>query len=232
MPKNAEYVLDSEIADIMESLTDSFPEVFEGFRVDMIHTIKSLKKSAKQVIKIARFGYPREVFAGGKPYIVEVFLPWWGDMSQKQKNLAVFHVMCAIPAGGFDEMSSNYGKMRQYDYRMFKEEFAVTGGVPDWWENDAARDPMDVAKENEEEDEVVRVPMTKEDIEGAVEEEVVEDEIEDEEEDVVKEEVDKEEGDEEEADDADEEDEEDEEDDEIEGELDLENDEWQEFEDQ
>ena len=168
MAKFEDYVLDSELADIMESLADAFPEVFEGFRPDMVKTLKTMKKSAKQVIKIHRIGYPKEVFCGQCAYIVEAFLPWWGDMNQKQKNLAVFHVMCAVKEGGFDEQSSGYGKLRQYDYRMYKEEFAVTGGIPDWWDNPAARDPMDVAKENEEEEDdgIVRVPMTKEDVEG------------------------------------------------------------------
>jgi hypothetical protein len=55
--------------------------------------------------------------------------------------------MCAIPNGGFDEQSKMYGKIRQPDFKMFMQEFAASGGVPNWEENPAAKDPMEQTAE-------------------------------------------------------------------------------------
>jgi hypothetical protein len=78
-----------------------------------------------------------------KVYIIEVADETWSEMGEKKKRLSVFHTMCAIPEGAFDAQSENYAKIRRPDYEMYAEEFAVTGGVPNWLDNDDARDPID-----------------------------------------------------------------------------------------
>lgn len=164
MSKFTNYQIDSEVKDIMEALCEAFPVVFEHFDPAKVGTIKTEKKNLRRPVKLVKVGYPREVFCD-VPFIVEVYMTWWKDMTDKQKNLALFHVMCSVRSGAFDESSNDYGKTRSYDYEMYKEEFAVTGGVPNWMENDAARDPIEVARErdaesDESEDGVRRMPIT------------------------------------------------------------------------
>ena len=97
-------------------------------------------------------------------YFVEVMDDTWRDLSQKQKNLAVFHIMCSIPQGGFDPESKKYAGKRKPDYEIYAEEYAVSGGVPNWLENDVeSRDPVDVAN-GMMDDDIERVPVTKEDV--------------------------------------------------------------------
>jgi hypothetical protein len=78
-----------------------------------------------------------------KVYIAESTDGVWKKLDQKRKNLSVFRIMCAIPQGGFDEQSKAYGKIKKPDIQMFTMEFAASGGVPNWEENPAAKDPMD-----------------------------------------------------------------------------------------
>jgi len=144
MPKFTDYYSDPEVRSIMEKFIAKFPGLFEGFNCDLINVVFTKKKKARKPIRLISVRYPQDVYIS-KPYIVEVFVIWWERMNQKQKNLAVFHVMCAVPEGGFDEQSSHYaGKVRP-DVEMYLREFAASGGVPNWLENDAAADPMDAS---------------------------------------------------------------------------------------
>ena len=95
-------------------------------------------------------------------------------MDSKRRNLAVFHIMCAFPEGAFDEESANYGKLKQPDIKMFMTEYAACGGVPNWMENPAAKDPMerdadDIANdapvaEKEPGKDIKRTPLTADDV--------------------------------------------------------------------
>jgi len=178
MAKNSDWGSGKEIQDIMERFVDRFPEMFEGFDVGHMHFIVTQKKKSREPIKLLTVGHPQEVFVG-KPYIVEAFELWWKEMNLKQKNLAVFHVMCAVPQGGFDEQSQYYGKRLQPDIKMYMREFAASGGIPNWMENPAAMDPMertaeDVANDvpapdalpEGEDDGVRRSPVTKDTVAG------------------------------------------------------------------
>jgi hypothetical protein len=147
MPKFTDYYSDPEVKAIMEKFIDHFSGMFDGFNVDGIHVLFTKKKRGRKPIRLVPSRYPQDVFIG-KPYIVEVFESWWNRMNPKQKNLAVFHVMCAIPEGGFDEQSSHYAKKVRPDVEMYLREFCAAGGVPNWLENDAALDPMELKPED------------------------------------------------------------------------------------
>ncbi len=149
MARFEDYGTDPEVRDIMERYIKKFTRVFEGFDLDEIGFIVTKKKkpSNGKPINLRTVSYPNYVFAG-KTYIVEVFETIWAEMNTKQKNLAVFHTMCAIPLGGFDPASKVYGKKVKPEIVMYRQEYAAAGGVPDWMENDAARDPMEIKVED------------------------------------------------------------------------------------
>jgi hypothetical protein len=176
MPKFMDYEVKPEVTDIMEKMIDGFPSVFEGFNVNQIgvtHTKKG-KKKAKKPTRLIPVGYPYSVWID-KVYIIEVIEHLWANMTQKQKNLAVFHIMCSIPKDAFDPKSKSYAKKRRPDYEVFAEEFAVSGGIPNWMENEVEpRDPLEVAKGNISGGDIERKPLTKEDVEAIHEKVLVE----------------------------------------------------------
>ena len=142
MPKVTDYNVSSEVTDIMEKFVNRFQKVFGHFnlaKIGCMHTHK--KENEKRPLTLKAVGYPYDVYLP-KTYLVEVAQKTWAEMEDRQKHLAVFHIMCAIPEGGFDEQSKSYAKKRRPDYEIFAEEFAVTGGIPNWMENDAAKDPL------------------------------------------------------------------------------------------
>jgi hypothetical protein len=143
MPKFTDFYSDPEVKTIMERFIEKFPGMFEGFNCEAIHVIFTKKKKSRKPVRLVPVRYPFDAFIN-KPYIVEVFEEWWQKFNAKQKNLAVFHLMCAVPEGGFDEQSSHYAKKMRPDVEMYLREFAASGGVPNWVENDAATDPMDL----------------------------------------------------------------------------------------
>jgi hypothetical protein len=167
MAKFTDFQATREVADIMEGILEKFPRVFPGFdlnKIGFVHTMG--KKAKKNPVKIRAVRYPYDVWMN-KTYIVEVMDESWQEMSDKKKRLAVFHTMCAMPEGSFDEQSDNYAKIRKPDYEMYAEEFAVSGGVPNWMDNDDACDPDDVITEESSDSsessalkKVKRVPVT------------------------------------------------------------------------
>ena len=163
MAKNVDYIISGEVSTLMEEMVDGFPALFDGFDVSRIACLMTQKKKSKVAVKLHNIGYPKDVLSD-KVYIVEVFNDSWKNMDQKKRNLALFHAMCGVPAGGFDELSKNYGKKKKPDYSMYLEEFAVSGGVPNWMENDAAQDPMDLAAEIAKDDGVQRSALTPSDV--------------------------------------------------------------------
>lgn len=153
MARFEDFTSDAEVQDIMERIVDKFPAVFDSFDTSGIHFIRTetTKEKKGPAVKLRSVTYPMEVFVG-KPYIVETFSKNWEKLNSKQRNLAVFHVMCAIPIGGFDPESNKYAKKSKPDYEMYRLEFAVAGGIPDWQENDAANDPLDIGQDEVLED--------------------------------------------------------------------------------
>jgi hypothetical protein len=146
MAKFSDYHTSREVADIMEGIIETHPRIFPGFdlnKMGFVHT--QGKKGKKNPIKIKAVRYPHDVWMS-QTYIVEVAEDTWKEMGEKKRRLSVFHTMCAVPDGGFDQQSDNYAKIRKPDYEMYAEEFAVSGGVPNWHENDDARDPMEAAE--------------------------------------------------------------------------------------
>jgi len=142
MAKFVDYEGGREIQDIIEKFIERFPQIFEGFDASRIGFVMTKKKKSKVPIRLVPVGYPMDVFTN-KTYLIESYKTLWEKMDQKKQNLAVFHVMCAIPEGAFDEQSKTYGKKLQPEIKMYMKEYAASGGVPNWMENPAAADPLD-----------------------------------------------------------------------------------------
>jgi hypothetical protein len=162
MAKFTEFYGDTEVKTIMTDFVVRFPNVFRGFNVEQLNVVVTKKKKSQKPIRLISVKYPMDVYIL-KPYIFEVFEVWWQKLSQKQKNLAVFHAMCGIPEGGFDEASQYYGKKTRPDIVMYLTEFAAAGSIPNWLENDMeARDPMEIGQD----DVNASMPVGSEDAEG------------------------------------------------------------------
>jgi hypothetical protein len=156
MPRFEDWGSSPEVRDIVEQYVQKFPYIFEGFKVDDIFFIMTKVKRVrgKFPIRAKAIPYPYNI-AMGQTYVFETFETKWEDYNQKQKNLSVFHAMCAIPIGGFDPLSAYYGKMVKPDFEIYRYEYAVSGGIPDWQENNDARDPMELEQAD--------VPLIRED---------------------------------------------------------------------
>jgi len=146
MAKFTDYEVNNEVTEIMEKIIEAFPKVFEGFDVNSVQPVMTKGKKSKRGTRLIPVKYPYDILID-KVYFVEVFEQTWKSFSDKQKRLSVFHQMCSIPSGGFDPESNNYAKKRKPDYEMYAEEFAVTNGVPNWLENDDARDVFEAAEQ-------------------------------------------------------------------------------------
>lgn len=150
MPRFDEYEFPfGEARDVVEGLIDKFPGIFVGFCVEDIGFIltKRKKTKSKHPIKVRKVSYPFYVFSD-LTYVFEVFETKWEKLDSKRRNLAVFHAMCSIPVDGFDPESISYGKIIKPDFELYRAEFAAAGGVADWFEDDRARDPMDIADDD------------------------------------------------------------------------------------
>jgi hypothetical protein len=141
MAKFGDWSAAQDVKDIVERFVAHFPGAFEGFDAEGIFFILTKKKKSKVPIKVKAIGYPGYVVAG-KPYIVECFDSVWTDMDTRQKNISCWDAMSHIPEGGFDEQSKQYGKLVLPEIKMHMRTFAACGGVPNWFENPAAKDPM------------------------------------------------------------------------------------------
>jgi hypothetical protein len=166
MAKFVDFMSDKQVQDIMESFLQRFPQMFSGFDVSKIGfvTTKAKKKGKepREFLKLHKVPYPYSVWIS-KTYIVECTSDaLWSKASKTQKNLAAFRVMCAIPENAFDEQSKQYGKVLPPEIKMYMREYAASGGVPNWMENPAAKDPLEdhgVKKDN-------RKPVMSSDIES------------------------------------------------------------------
>ena len=145
MPRFEDFRSDPEVRDIVERFLKRFPRVFAGFSVADVGFVVTEKKKgpAKHPVKVRAVSYPNFVFAG-VTYIFETFDKKWKELNKKQRNIAVFHAMCSIPIGGFDPASKVYGKILKPDFELYRQEYAATGGVADWFEDERARDPMEI----------------------------------------------------------------------------------------
>jgi len=146
MAKMVDFYSDREVQDIMDAFLERFPMMFDGFDSSKIGFVTKKDKKAKikpnkPAIKLMKVGFPYDVWMN-KTYVVVAAEGIWKNLDSKRKNLSVFRTMCAIPQGGFDEQSDNYGKIKQPDIKMFMREYAAAGCIPNWEENPAAKDPM------------------------------------------------------------------------------------------
>ena len=147
MPRLTDWEAMPEFTDIMEKFIDRFPKVFEGFDVSQVEVWLTKNRKSKVPCSLKAVGFP--CYLSMKPYVVEVHQEWWREMDAKRRNLAVFHIMCFFPDGAFDEQAKEYGKKKMPDIKMFLTEFAAAGGIPNWLENSAARDPLKDVREDE-----------------------------------------------------------------------------------
>ena len=93
MSRITDYLVSNEITNIIESLIEKFPELFEGFDPTKVKTIISQRKGTKP-LKLMKVRYPLYVFTDAL-YVVEAFSSLWAEMDNKKRNLAVFHIMCS-----------------------------------------------------------------------------------------------------------------------------------------
>jgi hypothetical protein len=163
MAKVTDFNVSPEVNEIMTKMADTFPKIFPGFdaaKIGCTHTTG--KVNSRKPIALKAVKYPYDVYCD-KVYIAEVAQDTWQEMSEKQKRLAVFHTMCAIPEGAFDPQSKKYAGKRRPDYEMYAEEFAASGGVPNWMDNEDAEDPLDAKTPKKV---TGRKPITSESIES------------------------------------------------------------------
>lgn len=148
MPKQKDYYVGPVVTEIMEKLFKNFPNVFEGFDVTQIVCVHTKdKQNARKPLTLKAVPYPYSVWMT-PTYIIEVADKTWLEMSERQRNLTAFKTMCAFPEGAFDPESNNFGKIKKPDYEMYAEEFALTGGVADWMENEDVKDPLTISSKN------------------------------------------------------------------------------------
>jgi len=131
MPKFNDYETSDEVSEIMHNMLGHYSNVFQGFDLGKVGFVHTKKKKSKRAIKVHSVKYPVDVWCT-KTYIVEVFDDKWGGMSEKKRSISVFRAMLAMPDGGFDEQSKNYGKIRKPDIEMYTEEYVVCGGKTNW----------------------------------------------------------------------------------------------------
>lgn len=163
MSKFVDFFSDKQVQDVMEAFLTRFPGMFGGFDTSKIGFVTTKKKKAKEVIKLHRVRYPFSVWFT-KVYVAECSEALWQKLDPTKRNLAVFKAMCSIPNDGFDEQSKQYGKLLQPDIKMFMREYAASGGIPNWMENPAARNPLE--EEVEAKGSKKRRPVTDADIES------------------------------------------------------------------
>lgn len=135
-----------EIQETMEKFVKAFPDMFQNFNPGQLLVYCTHKKNSRKAIALRSISYPMEA-AIGRPYIVEVFDKKWAKLNQAQKNMAVLHVMCAIPDGGFDPSSKYYGRKVRASIEMYSFEADVcrVSGVYNWEDENTVRDPLDAS---------------------------------------------------------------------------------------
>jgi hypothetical protein len=135
MPKFADYVVTTEAKDIMEKIMTAFPNEYQGFDLDAIHTvITKKKKSKKSVYKLRAAKYPEDTLHD-KVYFLEIFDENWKILDDNQKAHLMNRVMMSIPEGAFANSNESYGKLNKHDYETYGKEFKLTGGILNWLED-------------------------------------------------------------------------------------------------
>lgn len=164
MSKETGYHIDRDVEDIVDEIMLKYPKVFSYFEPNKIQSVILENKKSKKPIKIIPVKFPYDISCT-KTYFFIVYDECWKDLNQTQRNIAVFKAMISIPEGGFIEEEKNYAKIRKPDYELYAEEFAVTGGVPNWLENPDVKDPL---ADTSDPDDVNRVPVTDEQLQGGI----------------------------------------------------------------
>ena len=169
MAKVTDFTISGEVTDIMKRQIEKTPDIFPGMDVSKIGvTHNNMKTCSKEPLKVISVKYPTSAWVD-KTYLIDVAQKTWEEMNERQKNTAVYHTMCYMSAeGSFDETSKNYAAKRKPDIQMFSEELAATGGIPNWMDNEDAKDPLadDVSK-TKKAVKVSRTPVTAEVVESA-----------------------------------------------------------------
>lgn len=137
MSKALEYVVTTEAKDIMEKILVAFPNDYQGFDLDAIHTVLTKnKKNKKHVYKLKAAKYPENTLHD-KVYMLEIFDENWKELSDNQKAHLINRVMMSIPEGAFADSSENYGKLNKHDYETYHKEHKLTGGILNWLEDES-----------------------------------------------------------------------------------------------
>jgi len=151
-----EWEVNQDVPLIVERLVSKV-KMFSAFESDRVFYLTVKGKKYKKPIKVTSCRFPYNLVSDPYIYIFEVMGDVWAALSQKQKNLSVYHAMCSVAPGGFEPSSKDFARKLSYDYELYADEYEVAG-VPDWLENPEASDPL----ESNEKDNKKRVPITKE----------------------------------------------------------------------
>ena len=138
MPKFSDYVVNTDVQQMMEKIIENFPNDFQKFDTDSVHVVFTKGKPAKSKSKIYKLKgckYPEDTLHE-KTYCLEIADEDWKLLSDKQKYHLVHRVMISIPEEGFETESKEYGKLIKHDYDIYAKEYKVTNGVPNWLEDD------------------------------------------------------------------------------------------------
>jgi len=156
--ENYDWEINQDVSIIIDRLVNKV-KAFSFFEREHVFYVTVRGKKYKKPIRVISCKYPYYLTTTPYVYIFEVMGDVWSALSQKQKNLSVYHAMCGIPLGGFDPAGKDFARKLSVDYELYADEFDVAG-VPDWLENPDAIDPLDSPVGDGKK----RVPVTKETI--------------------------------------------------------------------
>lgn len=149
MAKFTDFVCTKDVNDMMERLVETYPNDFPGFDVDAIQGVYTRGKKpskASKACKLHAIRYPQNVLIDEKVYFVELNDEVWKTYSETKKQRAIYHIMCQIPEGAFDDQNDNYGKKVKPDSAVFIREHQRNNGCLTWENDDSHIPPLIPAK--------------------------------------------------------------------------------------
>lgn len=130
---NREWVNDTEVVEIALRIKERFDEMFEHVDVSMIRFIRVMDKASSKIIEAKPVGFPHSI---DNPYVFYfiTFNKNWLNLTEEQRNLAVFQALYSTAPGSFDSDSENYRKRRKCDVKDYGVVLGAAGGNFFWQE--------------------------------------------------------------------------------------------------
>lgn len=131
MAKKQEWVGDTEVVEIALKIKEKYDEMFEHVDLSMIRFIRLMDKNSEKIVDVQATSFPYSI---DNPYVFYFVTNnmKWKQMSEEQRNLAVFQAMFTLAPGSFDSESENYGKKRKKDVEDYGVVLGAAGGNF-WW---------------------------------------------------------------------------------------------------